>query len=135
MPGELKSPPLGTFKWGGLLSACKVEVPPTSSTSLGGSRWPDPAVLYSQFQTLPTCLMPGSAGVLPGPPAGGRRVLPVRGPAPDRAGLHRASPHLREDPDGLLPQLRPQLPHHQVHGLISRHARKHAAYAMFYNVV
>ena len=70
-------------------------------------------------QTSLTCLMPGSVGVLPGPPAGGRRVLPVRGPAPDRAGLHRARPHLREDPDGLLPQLRPQLPHHQVHSFIS----------------
>ena len=40
MPGELKSPPLGTLKWGDFnftgTAACKVEVPPTSSTSLGG---------------------------------------------------------------------------------------------------
>ena len=47
MPGKLKSPPLRTLKWGdfsfsgmGWLQSCS----PSSSTSLGASRWPDPAV-------------------------------------------------------------------------------------------
>ena len=55
---------------------------------------------------------PGRAGVIPGPPAGRGRVLPVRRAAPHRPGLHWARPHLREDPDGLLPLLRDDLPHH-----------------------
>ena len=33
------------FSFPGMV-ACKFEVPPTSNTSLGGSRWPDPAVYH-----------------------------------------------------------------------------------------
>ena len=41
MPGELKSPPLGTLKWGGDfnftgIAACKVEVPPRFKHKSGG---------------------------------------------------------------------------------------------------
>ena len=33
------------------MAACKGEVPPTSNTSLGGSRWPDPVVsIQSAFE-------------------------------------------------------------------------------------
>ena len=51
---ESWSPPTcGTLKWGGLqlsrYGCLQSWSPPTSSTSLGGSRWPDPAVKYSIF--------------------------------------------------------------------------------------
>ena len=53
MPVKLKSPPLQASKWGGDFSspgmaACLVEVPPTSSTSLGGFTlgWPSCKAKY-----------------------------------------------------------------------------------------
>ena len=54
MPG--KSTPSWNFEVGGDISfpsmaACKVEVPSTTSTSLGGSRWPDPAVIVDVVDT------------------------------------------------------------------------------------
>ena len=69
-------------------------------------------ILFRSKKGQRICDPLGRAGVIPGPPAGWGRVLPVRRAAPHRPGLHWARPHLREDPDGLLPLLRDDLPHH-----------------------
>ena len=45
---HLKVPRRGDFSFPGMV-ACKVEVPPTLSTILGGSRWPDPAVEHNVY--------------------------------------------------------------------------------------
>ena len=56
----------------------------------------------------------GRTGVIPGPFTGWGHLLPVCGAAPYSPRMHRPRPHLREDPDGLLPLLRDDLPHHQA---------------------
>ena len=57
MSGKLKSAPNQRSKWGGLqlprLDCLKsLSPPPTLSTSLGGSSWPDPAVLWLLQKSL-----------------------------------------------------------------------------------